>query len=272
MGESVRRPYLVVEDILIIELYSRTPLAKIRRDNRDILDLSKFLTDHGCPRTPSAIKFKMENLKSVDKKYLDNGRRVGMTNISAQLSEVWGRFYNVGFADIDVEADKAREAIKSGNYAVVSPEEYFPDNSRVEGRTKKRVVNARVNQDAFRDRVLAAYENKCCVTGLDIPELLIASHIKPWHDCKGEESWQRMDIRNGLCLNALHDRAFDKGYMGIDEDMRVMYSPRIRDHYDRASISELFKPYEGRKIDGVSRVPAGKDYLEYHRKEVFVKS
>lgn len=195
-----------------------------------------------------------------------------MTNISQQLSDVWHWFCGCGFADIDSEVERARNTIESENFRVVPFGEYFIDNSKINGKIAIRTVKARVNQDVFRSRILASYENKCCVTGLDIPELLRASHIKPWRDCDGDLSWQRMDVRNGLCLNALHDLAFDEGYMGIDEDMRVMFSPSIHDHYDKESLSKLFLPYEGKRIDESARIPAGEEYLAYHRKVLFIKS
>lgn len=272
MSGPTRQPYLVEEDILIVELYSRTPLSEIRTSNPEIVRLSEFLTEHGRPRTPSAIKFKMENLKSVDKSYLDGGRRKGMENISRQSGQVWNRFYECGFADLDAEAERARRNIESNTFGTVSFGEYFIDDPKLDGKTAERAVEVRLNQDVFRSRVLASYENRCCVTGLGIPALLRASHIKPWRDCEGDLSWQRMDVRNGLCLNALHDLAFDKGYMGIDEDMRVMFSPSIRDRYDEEPLSKLFLPYEGVRIDGIARIPAGEEYLSYHRKMLFIES
>src|SRR5438067_11978733 len=71
-----------------------------------------------------------------------------------------------------------------------------------EGLERERMVRVRVNQHFFRAAVLSAYDYKCCVTGLAVPELLVASHIVPW----AADPKQRMNPRNGLCLNALHDR------------------------------------------------------------------
>ena len=81
-----------------------------------------------------------------------------------------------------------------------------------------------------------------------------------------------MDVRNGLCLNVLHHVAFDRGYMGIDEDRKVMYSPRLHDDCDRESVSKMFMPFGGRMIDKDVRMPADGDYLDYHRKNVFMES
>ena len=69
------------------------------------------------------------------------------------------------------------------------------------GREREATVRLRVNQSFFRDRILSAYNFRCCVTGLTVQPLLTASHIIPW----AEDEKNRLNPRNGLCLNALHD-------------------------------------------------------------------
>jgi putative restriction endonuclease len=93
-----------------------------------------------------------------------------------------------------------------------------------EGIEREYVLRARVNQHFFRAAILAAYNSCCCVTGLAIPQLLVASHIVPW----AMEPAQRMNPCNGLCLNALHDRAFDRGLMVIAGDLRVRFADSVR--------------------------------------------
>ena len=73
------------------------------------------------------------------------------------------------------------------------------------GLEREALVRLRVNQSFFRNRVLSAYGFRCCVTGLTNRSLLTASHIVPW----AKDAKNRLNPRNGLCLNALHDRAFD---------------------------------------------------------------
>lgn len=265
-------PYSLEEDLLVVELYSRTPYSKIYDGNPEIVDLARFLTDNGHPRTPTAIRFKMENLKSVDEKYLENGRRKGLSNISAQLTDVWRKFHDNGFSDIDYEADKARKIIQEGPISDNAEESKHMDNILLDGRFAERDVKVRMNQPVFRSRVMAAYNGRCCVTGLDVPTFLQACHIKPWRDCQGDSSSQRMDVRNGLCLNALYHIAFDEGHMGIDEDRRVMYSSIFKEYYDKDFISRVFMPFEGKRIDINVRIPAGEEYLEYHRRNIFIES
>jgi putative restriction endonuclease len=68
--------------------------------------------------------------------------------------------------------------------------------------------------------VLSNYNNKCAITGIDIPELLLASHIIPWS--KNEE--HRLNPQNGVCFSALYDKAFDKGLIGINTNHEIMFS------------------------------------------------
>ena len=106
-------------------------------------------------------------------------------------------------------------------------------------------MRLRVNQSFFRRRVLSAYRFRCGVTGLPIQPLLVASHIVPWAD----DAANRLNPRNGLCLNALHDRAFDRGLMFVDEEMRVRFSPRARGEAAKAGESaDWLLAFDGREL------------------------
>ena len=113
-----------------------------------------------------------------------------------------------------------------------------------EGRTRETLVRARVNQGFFRAAVLAAYEARCCITGLPVPELLNASHIIPWAlDIKN-----RTNPRNGLCLNVIHDRAFDCGLLTVSTDFTVQLSPKVKAKSADTAVRELLCRYDGVSI------------------------
>ena len=92
-----------------------------------------------------------------------------------------------------------------------------------EGRSREAIIRVRVNQGFFRAAVLASYSARCCITGLSIPQLLMASHIVPW----SVDAKNRTNPQNGLCLNAIHDRAFDCGLLTVTTDLKVKLSPRV---------------------------------------------
>ena len=92
-----------------------------------------------------------------------------------------------------------------------------------EGRERETIVKTRVNQKIFHDVVFSSYDDACCITGIDLPPLLVASHIVPW----SKDPRERLNPRNGLCLNALHDRAFDRGLISVDPSFTVRVSRKI---------------------------------------------
>ena len=77
----------------------------------------------------------------------------------------------------------------------------------------------------FRGALLDYWQGKCCVTGLDVPELLRASHIKPWAQCDSDD--QRLDAFNGLLLAPHVDALFDGGWISFDLDGGVVLSPLL---------------------------------------------
>jgi hypothetical protein len=89
----------------------------------------------------------------------------------------------------------------------------------------ERLVVQRVGQDLFRAALLDYWQGKCCVTGLDVPELLRASHIRPWAQCETDE--QRLDVFNGLLLAPHLDALFDAGLMMVDAGGAVQLSAKL---------------------------------------------
>jgi putative restriction endonuclease len=129
-------------------------------------------------------------------------------------------------------------------------------------------VKVRRGQRYFRQAVLNAYNGRCAVTGLGIRDLLVASHIIPWNAAKQH----RLDPQNGIALNALHDRAFDRGLITFDAELRLVCAPSLRDHFANATVAQHFKAYEGQPLAFPAEAAGPKpEYLEWHRAEVFGK-
>lgn len=130
-----------------------------------------------------------------------------------------------------------------------------------EGSDKTVVTNARLGQSYFRKMVLANYDNKCCVTGLNVSQVLRASHIVPWAENKNH----RMDPENGLCLSATYDAAFDKHLISFDDDYRMIVSKEIKDYYTNDVVNEYFGKFEGKQINLPVQFMPSKKLLEMHR-------
>ena len=121
----------------------------------------------------------------------------------------------------------------------------------------ERLVVQRVGQDIFRSGLMDYWEGRCAVTGLDVPELLRASHIKPWATC--ETDAERLDIFNGLLLAPHLDAAFDQGFITVDDDGRLLVSPALAP--DARMALGLAEPLR------VSRLADGhRGYLKAHRR------
>lgn len=136
-----------------------------------------------------------------------------------------------------------------------------------EGRDKLRLIKTRANQAFFRDSILGLYERRCCITGLNIPELLVASHIVPW----AKDKVNRLNPENGLCINSFHDRAFDKGFLTVTSDYTVQLSNAIFDFETKETIQKFFVDYEGIKISMPERYYPSRDFLDYHHTNIFIK-
>ena len=135
-----------------------------------------------------------------------------------------------------------------------------------EGDDVESVTKRRKGQEYFRRMVLKNYGNKCCVTGLNVPEILLASHIVEW----AKDKANRMNPENGLCLSATYDAAFDKHLISFDEDYRMIVSKHIKDYYSNDVTREYFNKFEGKQITLPSLYLPSKILLERHREALVV--
>ena len=120
----------------------------------------------------------------------------------------------------------------------------------------ERLVVQRVGQDIFRRGLLEYWDGRCAITGLAVPELLRASHIKPWAACDTDA--ERLDVFNGLLLAPHLDAAFDAGFITIAEDGTVLVSSKLS--VESRSVLGLNLPL---RIRGLNH--AHERYLRWHR-------
>ncbi len=126
-------------------------------------------------------------------------------------------------------------------------------------------MRVRLVQWFFRGAVLVAYGSACAVCDVGPAALLNASHIIPWAD----DPKRRADPRNGLCLCALHDRAFDRGLMTFDVDLRLRLSAQLRDRAGSGVHAHAFVLQEGRPLRLPDRFAPDAAALAYHRTVLF---
>lgn len=242
--------------IVALKLYCEIPFGKMHARNPEIVRYAKLIG-----RTPSALAMKLTNFASLDPQITSTGRR-GLRGASQADREIWEELTS-DWKRLAQEIEEADSTL-TGNYS----RKFVPelDAENYVGETRSAIVQARVGQTFFRNAVLSAYEFRCCITGLSVPELLVASHIVPWKDDRAN----RLNPRNGLCLSAIHDRAFDVGLIGISRDLRVLLSGALRKMKHDKTISSTFHLYEDRPIILPKKFAPDIGFLEYHRRKVFL--
>ena len=140
-----------------------------------------------------------------------------------------------------------------------------------EGEDKSSMTKQRKGQEYFRHMILANYDCRCALTGIDIPQLLLASHIIPWADKSHKKD--RLNPCNGICLSALYDKAFDRGLITISpDDYTVRLSSALREYESKDYFDRHFGSISGRKIILPDSYKPSRDFLAYHREKVFLGS
>lgn len=128
------------------------------------------------------------------------------------------------------------------------------------GTEVERLVKQRIGQNTFREALMDYWGSACAVTGINIPEVLRASHTKPWAKCDTDE--ERLDVFNGFLLSANLDALFDKGLISFDDQGRMLFSCRLSEE----QISML-KITDGMRLRWLA--PEHNDYLRWHREHLF---
>ena len=211
-GESWTRE----EHIIAFHLYNQIEFGKIHIRNPKVVELAALLG-----RRVGSASRKLANFARLDPA-LQARDIQGLPHGAKGEEEIWREFQDrpegLVFESTRLLAERLGSAVE--NVADVEDSDLPPP-----GLEREALVKLRVNQSFFRSRVLSAYTFRCCVTGLANRALLTASHIIPW----AEDERNRLNPRNGLCLNPLHDRAFDKHLMWIDQDFRIRFSSQLHE-------------------------------------------
>jgi putative restriction endonuclease len=245
------------ELIVALNLYLKLEFGKLHSGNPEIIHLANLLG-----RTSGSIAMRLNNFASIDPYHQQRGIG-GLPGGRKQVEPIWNEFINnrseLLFESEKILAQKEHIAIED------KFSELLKGTEHLKGEYKVREVKTRVNQNVFRQIVMANYSNKCAITGIDIPDLLVASHIVPW--AKKEE--ERLNPENGICLSALYDRAYDKGYIGITEKYEIVLSAGLKNKHKEDYHAKYFASLSGSKIILPKKYFPKKDFLQFHMDEIF---
>ena len=247
------------QTILAFNLYCKIPFGTIYGSNPKLKYLAGIIG-----RSPGAVARKMLNLASFDPYHIARGVK-GLVNASKLDRIIWEEFNN----NWDKLAFESEQILARLEHTTIEQKFQIDERKLASktGETRLRMVETRVNQDFFREMVLGMYGTRCAISGINLPDMLRASHIIPWSKNKQE----RINPENGICLSALYDVAFDKGYIGIDTDYRIIVSSKLKKWAKEPYYDEQFGRIEGELIKLPDKFLPRKEFLEYHLNELFDK-
>ncbi len=251
------------ETLLAFNLYCKIPFGRIHFRNPDIINLAEILG-----RTPSSVAMKMVNLASLDPELQKRGIK-GLSNNSKVEKQIWNDF-NIDGTALIIQANELLKQYKSTNplnFAEINKPIEENLEELPEGSNLETVTTRRLGQDFFRRSVLASYNYRCCITGIGVQQLLVASHIKPWS--VSDDKTEKTNPRNGLCLNSLHDKAFDNGFISLDLDFKIKVSKIFKEFDLDDYTKELILGYEGKRIELPDRFVPDINFIKYHNEYVF---
>jgi putative restriction endonuclease len=216
MNQSGRNNWTREEHIIAFNLYCQIPFGTIHIRNPKVIELAKLLG-----RSVGSVSRKLANFARLDPTLQGRGIR-GLPHGAKGEEEVWREF---AAHPEELAFESQRLVAELAGTTVEQVADVETEDLPAAGIEREAIVRLRVNQSFFRARVLSAYNYRCCVTGVTITPLLVASHIVPW----AEDVKNRLNPRNGLCLNALHDRAFERGLMWVEDGFSIRFSPILRE-------------------------------------------
>ncbi|RKD73659.1 putative restriction endonuclease [Sinobaca qinghaiensis] len=156
-------------------------------------------------------------------------------------------------SDIHFEEKEESEEVKM--YQDQQQGNYFVEDLASTQKVRK-------GQSVFSTQVKRNYGFKCALSGIENQSFLIGSHIIPWAANKSV----RLDPSNGICLSVELDKAFDKGFITIDESYKVLISTEVNNY---PNLKAKLDVYKDRKIKLPTKNPPRQDYLQWHRENIF---
>ena len=248
------------EMILVLNLYLKLPFGKMHKGNPDVIHLANIIG-----RTPNAVALRLVNYAAYDPQLKQRGIS-GMTHGGKKCGEYWDEFIN-DRERLLFESERIL-AQREGTTIEKKYEQEIRDIPQgIIGETKVREVKTRVNQNVFRQIVLANYDGKCALTGIDLSELLVASHIIPWAVNKQE----RLNPENGICLSLLYDKAFDKGLISFTDDKKILFALRLKENVGKEYYLKYFEPISNAVLATPQKYNINRLFLEWHRDCIFNK-
>lgn len=258
MDSLVHRSHWTRPELLIaFKLYCEMPFGKMHSRNPMIVRIAGDIR-----RTPSSLAMKLTNIASLDPTIRGSGRK-GLTGASRADKAMWEEMTS-NWDQFFLTSEAALKEVETRALASSAPTDENKESISYAGFSKKIEAFQRIGQASFRKAVLSSYNAKCCISGISLKRLLVASHIVPWKT----DVENRLNPQNGLCLSVLHDRAFDCGLISLDDKFCLVISDEVR-HAADAMVKTTILDFEGKQITLPDKFFPKAEFLDFHRRFVF---
>lgn len=255
--KKTKKNWTKEETIVAFNVYCRIPFSKSNKAHPTVIKFAKILS-----RTPDAMNMKIGNFGRLDPELKKQGIK-GLSHGSTLEEVVWNEFHG-NWEKLAYESELLIAKFQNKNITETTEIDL---TDIPEGKEKEVTIKARVNQSFFRSTVLSSYNQKCCITGLSVPNLLSACHIKPWKTDKEN----RLNPQNGICLSQIHHTAFDLGFISITPDFRVKVSRYFDEFANDETVIKLFKEYDNQQILLPNKFFPNKEFLDWHYQNILIK-
>ena len=236
--------------IMALNVYCKIPFKDVKEWHPIIQKYAPLIG-----RTPVALKMKVGNFGRFDPILKAKGI-TGLTNGSKAEEPIWNEFWGnsekLAYESERLFAERAGKSLE--DFANI-------DTRNIPlGKERETIVHQRVNQQFFRDAVLTAYLNQCCITGLTNTPLLEACHISGCADDKNN----RTNPKNGLCMTPTFHRAYDKFLMTITPDYKIVLSDEMLSGAKDEATLKYLSDLHGRQIRMPEKFAPEQEFLAQH--------
>lgn len=245
------------ELIMALNVYCKIPFKDVKESHPIIQKYAPLIG-----RSTTALKMKVGNFGRFDPNLRAKGI-TGLSNGSKAEEPVWNEFWG----DPEKLAYESERLFAERAGKTIEDYEGLETEKLPKGKERAVVVRQRVNQNFFRATVLCSYLNRCCITGLTNKPLLEACHISGW----AEDEKNRTNPKNGLCMNALFHKAYDKYLIAVTPDFEVIISEQMIVGTNDEQFQQYLMSLEGKKILMPEKFLPDTDLLAKHF-ELFQKN
>ncbi len=249
------------EMIVVFNLYFKLPYGKLDHRTPEVKELANLIG-----RTDNSVAMRLNNFASCDPKLIARGIKA-LGDHKNRCQAYWDEFFQnqeqLIYQSEKILSDYQNIGLEDKYYRILND---IPVDMK--GDVRMHMVKTRVNQNFFREMVLANYGGKCALTGIDLSNLLVASHIIPW----AINEQERLNPENGLCLSSLYDMAFDKGLISFTNEGKVIFSDSIKKNIGKEYYLNYFRPLENKKLATPAKYNPNPLFFEWHRDVIFNKN